>query len=256
MTDRPAAESPRFRLLLAEDNAVNQTVTTKMLEKLGYAVDVVANGREAVEAVAATPYAAVLMDVNMPEMDGLEAARAIRARWNRSGPAIIALTATNSPELEAECLAAGMTGYLGKPITRDQLDRTIRSVAPGAAPAAPDASEGVRHQMHEFELMFGMEMVHELLGLFLSDTPARIESLRTALGNGAAEDVRRVAHAIKGASATMGMATLAAEAGALETEARNGDLSKGGEHLARIIADYQAVEAYAHGLGIRPGEPA
>jgi CheY-like chemotaxis protein len=138
----PPADSSPLRILLAEDNPINQRVVVRMLEHAGHTVVIAANGSEAVSAHAAQPFDLVLMDVHMPEMDGLEAALAIRAQ---EGPGIhlpiVALTANATAE--AGCLAAGMDGYLTKPVRREALFAALARftspavVSPSAAPGAP-----------------------------------------------------------------------------------------------------------------------
>jgi CheY-like chemotaxis protein len=130
------------RILVAEDNVVNQRVVVKTLERLGYRVDVVANGVEAVDAVARLPYAAVLMDCQMPELDGYEATRAIRA-WERAAMRggqrlpIIALTANALATDREQCLASGMDDYLAKPLRPETLATTLeRWLQPSDVPAA------------------------------------------------------------------------------------------------------------------------
>jgi CheY-like chemotaxis protein len=114
-------------VLVAEDNPVNQKVAAAMLQRLGYRVDMVANGREAIEAVARVPYAAVLMDCQMPEMNGYEASMEIRRREDggRHVP-IVALTASAIKGDEERCLAAGMDAYVTKPVTVDALGGVLR----------------------------------------------------------------------------------------------------------------------------------
>lgn len=110
-----------MKILLAEDNAVNQKLALRLLEQMGYRADVASNGLEAVESVARQKYDVILMDVQMPEMDGLEATRQIVANWSNSHPRIIGLTA-NALEGDREmCLAAGMADYISKPIRVEEL---------------------------------------------------------------------------------------------------------------------------------------
>jgi len=114
------AKRPRLRILLAEDNPVNQKVMLKMLGRLGYSADIAANGREVLQALECRPYDLILMDVQMPEMDGLEAAREVRRRWP-VGPKIIAITAHALAGDREKCIQAGMDDYISKPIQMDEL---------------------------------------------------------------------------------------------------------------------------------------
>jgi len=119
-----------LHLLLAEDNPVNAKLATRLLEKRGHSVTVVTNGRQAVEAVAQDRFDAVLMDVQMPEMDGLEATAAIRAQERESGGhlPIVAMTAHAMKEDKERCLAAGMDGYISKPIKAQRLFEVIEEL--------------------------------------------------------------------------------------------------------------------------------
>lgn len=134
----------RQRVLLAEDNIVNQKVAVIMLARLGYAVDLAENGEEALQAANRRPYGLILMDVRMPVMDGLDAARAIRASAASAGlnalTPIIAVTANALEADRQECLAAGMNDFLPKPLLMDALDRCLRQWLPKSAPAKPAES--------------------------------------------------------------------------------------------------------------------
>lgn len=116
-----------FRILLVEDDPSNRKVTMLMLVHLGYRADAVANGIEALQAMEHQTYDVVLMDVKMPEMDGLEATRIIRQRWPNDGPRIIAITAYALKGDREKCLEAGMDGYLAKPIWLDELRTAIET---------------------------------------------------------------------------------------------------------------------------------
>jgi CheY-like chemotaxis protein len=136
--DRPAfdttlGERYPLRLLLAEDNLVNQKLAIRLLERMGYQADVAANGLEAIAALERQPYDLVLMDIQMPELDGLEATRRIRARWPDDGPRIAAMTANAMAEDRAVCLAAGMDDYIAKPIRIDELAATLSRVGEAVA---------------------------------------------------------------------------------------------------------------------------
>jgi CheY-like chemotaxis protein len=118
---RMAVRHP-LRILLAEDNVVNQKLALRLLQQMGYRADLASNGIEAVESVERQPYDVVLMDVQMPEMDGLEAARRITSRWQPTErPRIVAMTANAMAGDREECLAAGMDDYLTKPIRVEAL---------------------------------------------------------------------------------------------------------------------------------------
>ena len=124
-----------LRILLAEDNVVNQRVALKLLERLGYRADMAGNGFEVLEALARQPYDLILMDVQMPELDGLETTRRIRARWPGPTPTIIAMTANAMQGDRELCLAAGMDGYIAKPIDRAELRAALAGVRPARTSA-------------------------------------------------------------------------------------------------------------------------
>jgi CheY-like chemotaxis protein len=120
--ERARVEAGSLRILLAEDNAVNQKLALALLSKLGYEADVAGNGLEALEALEREPYDVVLMDVQMPELDGLETTRRIRARWPADArPRIVAMTANAMEEDRDACFAAGMDDYVAKPIRPEEL---------------------------------------------------------------------------------------------------------------------------------------
>jgi CheY-like chemotaxis protein len=125
------AEQHPLRILLAEDNRVNQKVATRLLEKLGYKVEVVGNGRAAIEALEKQPFDVILMDIQMPEMDGLEAAATIRSQWPlQQQPTIIAMTAHALEGDREHYLAQGMDNYVSKPIQIDKLVEVLYQCSP------------------------------------------------------------------------------------------------------------------------------
>jgi CheY-like chemotaxis protein len=149
--ERDLAERIPLRILLAEDNRVNQKVALKMLERMGYRADVAANGVEAVAALERQRYDVILMDMQMPEMDGIEATRQIRARWPREGrPWIVAMTANAMLEDRNECMVAGMDDFLSKPVAAKALGAALARCAPlrpvsaKVSPAIEPESQGVR----------------------------------------------------------------------------------------------------------------
>lgn len=125
-SDRTFADRAPLRILLAEDNLINQKLAVKMLERIGYCPDIAGNGLEVLAALRRQPYDLVLMDVQMPEMDGVEATRRIRQEWpGDSGPRIVAITANAFKSDREQCLAAGMDGYVTKPIQFRELQALL-----------------------------------------------------------------------------------------------------------------------------------
>ena len=245
----PSAESHRLRILLGEDNAVNQKVARLLLEQLGYAnVDVAGNGIEVIAALERQTYDVVLMDVQMPEMDGIDATHWIRERWKR-GPRIIAMTAHALTGDRERCLAAGMDGYLPKPIQSAELESELRRVcAGGAARPAARAPEAGRRLAALVEQIPDVATVAEIVDDFAREARAADGLLREAFASGDARTARRIAHtlgstaAMVGASELSGLAREIERFVAAEDEAgarvrMSGLESAGGEALGAVIAE-------------------
>jgi PAS domain S-box-containing protein len=204
------AKTHPLRILLAEDNVVNQKVALSYLSRMGYAPDVALTGREALEAVRRESYDVVLMDVQMPEMDGFEATRRIRALGpDEKGPWIIAVTAsamTGDPE---KCFAAGMNDYLSKPVRVEELAAALRRT-PRRTRRGPPAAEPPILVPGPLEALRGLEKPGEggfldsLLAIFRRDTPLRIEEMERSAAASDAETFRRAAHSLKSSAATLG----------------------------------------------------
>jgi CheY-like chemotaxis protein len=220
-------------VLVAEDNQVNQTVATMMLAKLGHRADVAANGAEALESVRRAHYDVVLMDVQMPVLDGLAATRRIRAELPPDRqPHIIALTASALAEDRAACVAAGMDDYLTKPVRPADLAAALRPFAAGPAgtgravggTAEEPVEAGIRARIRE--LTDGeptpqeVELVTRVLGSFCSRAPETFGRLVDAVGRGDASAVIGAAHALTGAAGNVGAAALARLSADVERRAR------------------------------------
>ncbi|HXQ44093.1 MAG TPA: response regulator [Acidimicrobiales bacterium] len=236
------------RLLLAEDNLINQKVAVEMLSRAGYRVDTVLNGAAAVRAVAARPYDAILMDCQMPEMNGYEATAAIRAlRSSGRLTPIIAMTAGARPEDRDRCLAEGMDGYLSKPVRKDNLLALVaRSVKDESAIAGPiprvdhdpvgDSLDlTVFEELRLLDEATDEDFLAELVEQFVQDTEALLTDLRLAWSAGDSAAVTRTAHGIRGGSTQLGGRRLALSCRHLEEQA-------GTDHLSDDLAAIHAVE--------------
>ncbi|GAA3245013.1 hypothetical protein GCM10017691_51760 [Pseudonocardia petroleophila] len=208
---------PPLRILVAEDHPVNQRVVQLLLAKLGQRADVVSDGVEALAAVARREYDVVLMDVGMPELDGLEATRRIRRRMRGRGPRIVAVTADALPGDREACLAAGMDDHLSKPLRPAELAAALRRCVPPAAdPPTPDLPAPHPPVLDPSALDDLRELVggdpEALSGLvedFLAETPPLLDALRTAVASGDAAAARRAAHTLRGVGAVFGATRLA-----------------------------------------------
>jgi PAS domain S-box-containing protein len=243
----PAADrAGRPRILVVEDTPVNQKVAVAMLENLGYQADVAGNGLEAVEACSNTAYEAVLMDCQMPEMDGFKAAAWIR---QREGPQrrvpIIALTAGVGPGDRERCLAAGMDDYLGKPARLQTLDATLRKWIPrmGERPAPLSVASGLpaEHPLRLLEQQGRGPLVVEIIDLFLETTPQRLEQMREARLKGDTKSLFALAHSLKGAAVQLGAWGMAELCQKIQTLGRAGSMSETGDALYRLEAEFQGA---------------
>jgi len=247
VTRHSIAESRHaLRILLAEDNPVNQQVATAMLLKRGHQVDVVGNGREAVDAVAKESYDLVLMDIQMPEMDGFEATEKIRALPQGRTLPIIALTAHALSGERERCLARGMTGYLAKPFKAHDLFSAVegRGAQPADAAAAPAPAVDLAAFRRTMEEAGAAEAVDGILETFVATLPQRLEALVAAASGTDAEPLQRAAHAFKSAAGTIGAGHLAALLEETERAAQGGDVAGARDKLEHIRGEAEVVLDY------------
>jgi signal transduction histidine kinase/CheY-like chemotaxis protein len=235
VTRHSVRESQRpMRILLAEDNAVNQLVALRILEKRGHTVVVAVDGREAVAAVEREAFDVILMDVQMPELDGLEATALIRkaeAGTGRHVP-IVALTAHAMREDRERCLNAGMDEYLAKPFKAGDLFDTIERLLPVppsptiATPQPPDTPAMIYDRSELLARVDAdVELRNELLALFLADCPRFVTEIGRSVEQRCASDLSKAAHTFKGALSAVAANRAAAAADRLDRLARGGDLS-------------------------------
>ncbi|MBP1910710.1 response regulator [Methanolobus bombayensis] len=230
-----------LRILLAEDNIVNQKVAQSMLKKLGHHVDTVADGKEALDSLKTIPYDLVLMDVQMPEMDGLEATKAIRYSeppvLKRDIP-IIAMTAHAMKGDKEKCLEAGMNDYISKPVSLQSLQKimqkwetTVNKDAYGVDDSSMEletqSDEVVFDSQHLMENMMGdTEMIRKIIEIFLMDAPEQIKGLKKSMDEDNLEKLSEFAHKIKGSSVNIGGISLSNCAGKIEKAAMKGELEE------------------------------
>jgi PAS domain S-box-containing protein len=246
--DPEMARRHPLRILLAEDNVVNQKVALRLLAQMGYRADVAANGLEAIEAVERQTYDVVLMDVQMPELDGFEASREINRRWPAARPRIVAMTANAMQGDRELCVAAGMDDYVAKPIRVEELvaalDRSPahREAAPAAGPAEPAAPAASAIDRAVFERLVattGGPFVAELIDTFGEDARELLATLRRALAATDRDAFRRAAHSLKSTAESLGATGLAALARELEATARAGSLDGAAGRLDRLTEHYE-----------------
>jgi len=231
------------RILLVEDNAVNQRLALRLLEKAGYQVEAVGHGRAACAALREQPYDLVLMDIQMPEMDGYEATSAIREfEGGRRHTPIIAMTAHAMKGDRERCLAAGMDDYLTKPLKLEELLVTVaRWAAPGRNGRAiePVDFPALRKAVGGDDLL-----LRDVIELFLADVPGRIETLREAVAGGNEQVIKAEAHSLKGASGSVGAGSLQESFARLETMGREGQIDRARSALAEAEAEFARVRRY------------
>jgi CheY-like chemotaxis protein len=246
--------------LVAEDQAVNQKLALRLLERFGYRADVAANGLEAIEALRRQSYDVVLMDVHMPEMDGLEATRSICREWSREQrPRIIALTANAMEEDRETCLAVGMDDYISKPIRVEELVAALSKSRPLEKMQERRQATEEKHVAEEAKIdgvldsaalenlreMIGgdAEFLVELIDAFLEDAPQLLADMRQAVEQGDAAGLRLAAHSLKSNSADFGAIALSNLCRELEGMGKAGTIDGATELVARAEAEYQQVKA-------------
>lgn len=247
--DRP------LRILLAEDNLVNQKLATSLLKKRGHTVTVVCNGKEAVDALEAQDFEVVLMDIQMPVMGGMEATQCIRDGEKRTGDhiPIIAMTAHAMKGDQEKCLEAGMDGYVSKPVRPSELFETVESVTSARkdTTAGPQLASGAS-ALDVSELLSQVEgdisLLKELTGLFLEDCPNLMAELQDAVACGDAEGIERLAHTLKGSVGNFGAKGASEAALRLQQIGKSGDVSNASELYVALDAEIKRVMAELNAL--------
>ncbi|MEW6003413.1 MAG: response regulator, partial [Nitrospirota bacterium] len=254
-----------IKMLLAEDNQINQKIVVKTLGKAGYNIDVVQNGREAVEAAERNEYDIIFMDVQMPIMDGYEATKAIRSKEGISKhTAIIAMTAHAMEGDRERCIQAGMDDYISKPIdwqnmfkiirkwgksrieTSLSADMNTRGRSKFAKAAKDEAPIDMKDAMQRFNN--DKEFFREMLGEFLNYIPDQVLKLGEASGAGDVSEVQKTAHSIKGAAGNLSAVKIYETSIAIENKAKNGDMSEVPSLIERLKSEVVNLKLFTQSL--------
>jgi CheY-like chemotaxis protein len=261
--DRSIGQRFPLRILLAEDNVVNQKVALNILERIGYRADIAANGIEVLDAIKQRSYDVILMDVQMPEMDGVETTRIIRSQWPESPHLrIIAMTANALQGDREKYLEAGMDSYVSKPVRIEELvealcqqkvdaftgevQMNVESVS-GDKPledsqmTAVDLS--VLKQFQESMGEHGTMMVAELISLFLEDTPPLIEKIAYSYTHNCPDDLYQAAHTLKSSAGSLGVTKLSTLCASLDKIGRDGDLSTAKTLVTEAASEYDKAKS-------------
>jgi CheY-like chemotaxis protein len=263
------------RILLVEDNIVNQEVTLGMLSVHGCRADVAGNGREALDAIAAGEFDLVLMDCQMPVMDGYEATRALRAREKETGGKHLTVVALTANALEGDsdtCLAVGMDDYLSKPFTIGRLgDMLAKWLSAGGKPGPAGADEAppeagaksqaspidkkVHDEIRALEGEGNRGLLERIINLYLTDAPRLVEGILSAAEKADTESLMRAAHTLKSSSANVGATGLSELCRKVEGMARAGKpIAAGDPILSKFEGEHRSVlEALA---AVLEGTPA
>jgi CheY-like chemotaxis protein/HPt (histidine-containing phosphotransfer) domain-containing protein len=261
LLDSTLAERFPMELLLADDNPINQKVGVTVLQKLGYRANLASNGVEVLKALEEKAYDLVFLDVQMPEMDGLEAARRICERWPaEQRPLIVAMTGNALLGDREKCLAAGMDDYISKPVRVGELQAIIERWGPARRSRAAEPRQPVEtnkwvdlaviQDLRAIAGAGGRTMLDELVGLFLAGAPARLAEIRNAKAD--AERLAFQAHALKGMSLNLGASAIVEICQELENLARSGKLDTVHAALDKLQVAVAETEATLRSLESRP----
>jgi signal transduction histidine kinase/FixJ family two-component response regulator len=278
-----AVESPKatkllsetfpMRILVVDDNTINQRVAVRILQQLGYQPEVAGNGREALNALDGKPFDFILMDVMMPELDGIEATRLLRKR--QANPAyknyqsriiVVAVTAHAMQGDREKCIAAGMDDYLSKPVrpkdVREKIEKWAGEIAAPSLTPSPNPTNAMNEltEAHAEATPIDMDRLldltdgsndnlRELIEMYLKQTDKQFDQMKAAIGNNEADSLRRLAHSCAGSSATLGMTQMVPRLRELEKMGAANTLADANKVFAAATHEYQRVQSF---IKVRP----
>ena len=234
-------KSHPLRILVAEDNHVNQQVALLLLQKHGYRADVVGNGQEAIQTLRQTPYDVILMDVEMPEMDGLTATASIHREWEREKrPWIVAVTAYAMQGDREKCLAVGMDDYITKPIREGELIQALQKAYRQGTGKILDL--GVLQSIRRMGGAKADRILGQIIRDYLESTPPQLQLMEQAIADIDADTLRQASHSLGSGSATLGALAFANSCKQLENLARSGTVTGAESQLLQLMTDYEQVK--------------
>ncbi len=253
------AQRHPLRILLAEDNAVNQKLALNLLQRMGYRAEAVGNGFEVIDALHRQPYDLILMDVQMPEMDGLTTAREICRLWPQARPWMVAVTANAMQGDREACLAAGLDGYISKPIRIEELVQVLQQCpspstppsesglpsseptvsADANAPDTPPPSVAAIDTAILDAYGFDADTLAILVSSFLEETPPLVHQMQQAIATADPDQLAFAAHTLKSASASLGATALADRCKQMETWGKTGTIDPAIAHLDDLNHHYE-----------------
>jgi two-component system, sensor histidine kinase and response regulator len=266
VTRHTLRESARkLRILVAEDNAVNQAVILRVLQKMGHAPVLAQTGKEAVQLASAEQFDVVFMDVQMPEMDGLAATAAIRESETRVGTGvrtksgrrlpIFAMTAHAMKGDRDRCLEAGMDGYITKPVRFSDIEHALAGLTATSATRLDPPDAASWNQAEALGRIEGdEELLHEVCKIFLEESPKLLQKLHDAIAAGDADEVMRAAHSLKGESSYLSASATCQAARQLEEMGRDKDLSGAGATFATLEREVASLHLELKALSGTPTE--
>ena len=235
--------SEPLRILLAEDSMVAQKVALEVLERLGHTVHVVGDGQDALHALEAERYDVILMDMHMPEMDGLTATRRICERWPRDRrPRIVALSASDLPEDRARWLGAGADGWVSKSLPIEEVRRVLSGLVPAGMALSQAAPTGPGDGRRPPQQGGAPGTAVHIIEIFLQDAAAQLSALREAVDRHDAATVERVAHTMKGSAAMLGASSVARSCAELIHNARHRSFDGGAAIVSQLEDEVAAIQ--------------